>query len=80
MFKKLLVLGLMALFILGGSTMANAKEKWDKVFPKSDKVNIEKVTFKSRFGIELTGDLYTPKTMNKDDKLPAIAIQDLLVR
>lgn len=74
MFKKLLVLGLMALFIIGGSTMANAKEKWDKVFHKSDKVNIEKVTFKNRFGIELAGDLYTPKTMNKDDKLSAIAI------
>lgn len=74
MFKKLLVLGLMALFIIEGSTMANAKEKWDKVFHKSDKVNIEKVTFKNRFGIELAGDLYTPKTMNKDDKLSAIAI------
>ena len=74
MFKKLLVLGLMALFIIGGSTMANAKEKWDKVFHKSDKVNIEKVTFKNRFGIELAGDLYTPKTMNKDDTLSAIAI------
>ncbi len=74
MFKKLLVLGLMALFIIGGSTIANAKEKWDKVFHKSDKVNIEKVTFKNRFGIELAGDLYTPKTMNKDDKLSAIAI------
>ncbi|MBR6298175.1 MAG: alpha/beta hydrolase, partial [Candidatus Gastranaerophilales bacterium] len=54
--------------------MANAKEKWDKVFPKSDKVNVERVTFKNRFGIELAGDLYIPKTMNKSDKLPAIAI------
>ena len=74
MFKKILVIGLSALLIIGGSNMANAKEKWDKVFPKSDKVNVEKVTFKNRFGIELVGDLYIPKTMKKDEKLPAIAI------
>jgi len=48
--------------------------KWDKVFPKSEKVNVQKVEFKNRFGITLVGDLYTPKIMNKNDKLPAIAI------
>ena len=77
MLKKLLVLGLSALFIIGSMNIASAKCcncKWDKVFPKSDKVNVERVTFKNRFGIELVGNLYTPKTMNKDDKLPAIAI------
>ena len=77
MFKKLLVLGLSALFIIGSMNIASAKScncKWDKVFPKSDKVNVERVTFKNRFGIELAGDLYTPKAMNKDDKLPAIAM------
>ena len=77
MLKKLLVLGLSALFIIGSMNLASAKScncKWDKVFPKSDKVNVERVTFKNRFGIELVGDLYTPKTMNKEDKLPAVAI------
>ncbi len=77
MLKKLLVLGLSALFIIGSMNIASAKScncKWDKVFPKSDKVNVERVTFKNRFGIELAGDLYIPKTMNKSDKLPAIAI------
>ena len=55
--------------------MVSAKSlKWDKVFTKSEKVNIERVTFKNRFGIELVGDLYTPKTKNKNAKLPAIAI------
>jgi len=73
MIKKFL-LGLLAiLLIFGGSNMANAKT-WDKTFPKSDKVNIQKVEFKNRFGIKLVGDLYTPKTMKKDEKLPAIAI------
>ena len=77
MFKNILLLFLAVLLVIGGSDIANAKclsDKWDKVFPKSDKVNVEKVTFKNRFGIELAGDLYTPKTMNKNDKLPAIAI------
>ena len=54
--------------------MTTAKNNdWDKTFPKSDKVNVEKVHFKNRYGIELTGDLYTPKD-KKGDKLPAIAV------
>lgn len=36
---------------------------WDKTFALSDKVNHKKVTFKNRYGIELVGDLYTPKDM-----------------
>lgn len=77
MFKHILLGCLAVLLIFGCFNMASAKScncKWDKVFPKSDKVNVERVTFKNRFGIELVGDLYTPKTMNKEDKLPAVAI------
>ena len=77
MFKNFL-LGLLAiLLIFGGSNMANAKT-WDKTFPKSDKVNIQKVEFKNRFGITLVGDLYSPKGVNagvnSNKKLAAIAI------
>ncbi|GGB29631.1 alpha/beta hydrolase [Allosediminivita pacifica] len=36
-------------------------QDWDKTFPKSDKVDHGKVTFTNRYGIELAGDLYTPK-------------------
>ena len=75
---KNFLLGLFTiLLIIEGLNMVNAKDlsnKWDKVFPKSEKVNIERVVFKNRFGIELAGDLYIPKTINKDEKLPAIAI------
>lgn len=42
-------------------------------FELSDKVTREKVTFKNRYGITLTGDLYTPKNQGKEP-LPAIAI------
>lgn len=53
--------------------MPQTEDKWDKVFEKSDKVEIKKVKFKNRYGIELTGDLYLPKQV-QDDKLAAIAV------
>lgn len=76
MIKKLLSIFLLTfLLIIGVQEMTTAKENnWDKVFPKSDKVDIQKVEFVNRFGIKLVGDLYLPKDMKKGDKLPAIAI------
>ncbi|MDE5816777.1 MAG: alpha/beta hydrolase, partial [Helicobacter sp.] len=62
---------LFAIF-LGGTSMA--ADKWDKVFAKSEQVNVQKVRFKNRYGIELVGDLYIPKNVGKTDKLAAIAI------
>ncbi len=47
-------------------------QEWDKVFPKSDKVDHKKVTFVNRFGITLAADMYTPK--NAEGKLAAIAV------
>jgi fermentation-respiration switch protein FrsA (DUF1100 family) len=45
---------------------------WDKTFPKSDKVNHEKVTFVNRYGITLAADVYVPK--NAKGKLAALAV------
>ncbi|MFD2966593.1 alpha/beta hydrolase [Sphingobacterium bambusae] len=42
-------------------------------FQLSDKVTRQKVTFKNRFGIKLSGDLYVPKNIGAT-ALPAIAI------
>jgi hypothetical protein len=42
------------------------------VFPKSDKVDHQKVTFVNRYGITLAADMYTPK--GADGKLPAVAV------
>ena len=50
----------------------NLTQEWDKVFPKSDKVDHRKVTFYNRYGITLAADLYTPKGAER--KLPAIAV------
>ena len=41
-------------------------------FELSDKVTRQKVTFKNRYGITLTGDLYLPR--NAGNNLSAIAI------
>jgi hypothetical protein len=46
--------------------------EWDKVFPKSEKVNHSKVTFRNRYGITLAADLYVP--VAAEGKLPAVAV------
>ncbi len=46
--------------------------EWDKTFPKSEKVNHEKVTFHNRYGITLAADMYTPK--DAAGKMAAIAV------
>lgn len=75
--KNLYILGLatVSLICAAPETAISAAPtaEWDKVFKKSENVNVEKVTFKNRYGIELTGDLYTPKN-KPEGKIAAIAI------
>ena len=52
--------------------MLTLTQDWDKTFPKSDKVDHKKVTFRNRYGITLAADMYIPK--DKDGKLPAVAV------
>lgn len=47
-------------------------QDWDKVFPKSDKVDHSKVVFVNRYGITLAADMYKPRGVA--GKLPAIAV------
>ncbi len=73
MIKKILFI-ILALFLAEGLNMTSAKTTdWDKTFTKSDKVNVQKVNFKNRYGIELVGDLYIPKD-KPAKKMAAIAI------
>jgi len=37
-------------------------DDWDKTFPQSPNVDHQKVTFRNRYGLTLSGDLYLPKT------------------
>ena len=47
-------------------------QEWDKVFPKSEKVEHKKVTFPNRYGITLVADIYMPKDVK--GLLPAVAV------
>lgn len=47
-------------------------QDWDKVFPKSDKVDHSKVIFVNRYGVTLAADMYKPK--GATGKLAAIAV------
>lgn len=47
-------------------------QEWDKTFPLSEKVNHEKVTFKTQYGFTLAADIYIP--MNANGKMKAIAV------
>lgn len=47
---------------------------WDKTFPQSDKVTVEAVSYKNRFGIRIAADLYLPKTIDKSKKHAAVIV------
>ncbi len=42
-------------------TVRSGVHQQDKTFPKSEKVDHRKVTFRNRYGITLAADLYQPK-------------------
>lgn len=71
--KSILSILVLVLILIGANNMADAKNNnRGKTFPESEKVNVKKVSFKNRYGIELVGDLYTPQ--NAKNKMPAIAV------
>ena len=86
--KTLLSIILIAVALSGYGAENSIKEKdnmkttlqltkeWDKVFPLSEKVNHQKVTFENQYGLTLAADLYLPKETGNTSrpKLPAIAV------
>lgn len=82
--KRLSIIVVTTLMLLWQSQAQNTKKEKTKnmnsteqtehyTFKLSDKVTRQKVHFKNRFGITLTGDLYLPKTIG-NNTLPALAI------
>jgi len=84
--KRLSILAITALMFLGQScnqnqstdnqnaeNMNDTAKTEHYTFELSDKVTRQKVTFKNRYGITLTGDLYSPKS-HSNEALPALAI------
>jgi len=77
--RKLFILALAAIGFAACTKTDNSMQmtqEWDKVFPKSEKVSHEKVTFVNRFGITLVADLYKPNDQSQitNDKYAAIAV------
>ena len=57
-----------------GNAVDTQTQPWDKTFPQSDRVDVEKVTFDNRLGITLVGDLYVPKNIDRSAAHPAIIV------
>jgi len=62
-----------SLFKTSNAEAQNMSNEWDKTFPRSENVDHQKVTFKNRYGITLTGDLYLPKD-RANRRLAALAV------
>ena len=74
MLKKILFLFIL-FFVVGASEMCAAKLYFNQNNNLRDNcVKIKKVKFTNRFGIKLSGNLYLPKNLKSNEKLPAIAI------
>ena len=43
-------------------------------FYKSDRVTIEKVTFRNKLGMKVVGNLFVPKNLNRSARTPAIVV------
>jgi hypothetical protein len=77
--KIIAIIGVLSLMIFGQAfsqtpKRMNTTEQNDHyTFQLSDKVIRQKITFKNRYGITLTGDLYAPKN-HGNEPLPALAI------
>ena len=72
--RGLAAVALGVLFSTSSVAFAADSLAWDKTFPQSDKVNHEKVSFYNRLGINLVGDLYIPKSIDRSKKSPAIIV------
>jgi fermentation-respiration switch protein FrsA (DUF1100 family) len=66
----LLVGALMSPFVVLGAPMSNGADN----FYSSDKVTIQKVTFKNQYQMKVAGNLFVPKTLDRNAKHPAIVV------
>lgn len=58
----------------GCMTTKESSMTWDKTFPKSERVDHQKVSYLNRYGITVSADMYLPKDMDTSRKYPAILV------
>lgn len=56
--------------IASAADMSNGADN----FYKSDKVTVQKVTFKNQYNMKVVGNLFMPNDLNQNDKSPAIIV------
>lgn len=71
--KKIAALIIVSLITLG-QVFAQSKQTNNLTFKLSDKVTMEKVHFKNRYGITIAANMYLPKNIDKTGKYPAIIV------
>lgn len=69
--KIILLLGLLiSSFTVMGADMSNGADN----FYTSDKVTVQKVTFKNQYQMNVVGNLFLPKNLDRAAKNPAIVV------
>src|SRR3974390_1513885 len=69
--KLILLLGLlMSPFTAMGADMSNGADN----FYVSDRVTVQKVTFKNQYQMKVAGNLFIPKNLDRNAKHPAIVV------
>lgn len=71
MFHSTFRLCLVALF---GAVFAFADTGEGRLFPKSDKITLKKVSFKNQYDMKVVGNLFVPKNLDKGKKHAAIIV------
>jgi uncharacterized protein len=71
--KKLIII-LLGLLISSFPVMEEAMANDADNFYKSDKVTVQKVTFKNQYQMNVAGNLFIPKDVNQNAKNPAIIV------
>lgn len=68
--------GIAALGLISATRAVSAQQggAWDKTFPQSGQVSVERVSFTNGFGITLVGDLYVPKAIDRSRSHPALIV------
>jgi len=66
----ILLVFLMSSFSVMGADMSNSADN----FYTSDRVTVQKVTFKNQYQMNVAGNLFLPKNLNRNAKNPAIVV------
>jgi hypothetical protein len=62
------------IILLFMSTILMAQQNTSRIIKVNQNVNVEKVIYMNRYGIELCGELFTPKDLDRAKRYPALVV------